>query len=104
MGPEIDQVEGVLLKQDSVEYVLAVKSVHTIRGGDQVWTGEKVRVKASYVNGVMKRKLSKGRTLIAGVIGAGLVVFAVKASLNGSGTFDPKPDHPDTAHTSVRKP
>lgn len=104
MGPEIDQVEGVLLKKDSVEFVLAVRSVHTIRGGDQAWSGERVRIKAEYVNGVSERKLSKSRTLVVSAVSVGLLVFAVKSSLNGSGTFDQKLPSLDSAHTSLRKP
>ncbi len=104
MGPEIDQVEGVLLKKDSVEFVLAVRSVHTIRGGDQTWSGEQVRVKAAYVTGVSERQLSKSRTVVASAIGVGLLALAVKMSLSGSGTFDPKAPPVDTAHTSLRKP
>jgi len=104
MGPEIDEVEGVLLKKDSVEFVLAVRSVHTIRGGNQPWSGERVRVNAAYVTGVSERQLSKSRTLIASAVGAGLLVLAVKMSLGGSGTFDPKQPPVDSASTSLRKP
>lgn len=104
MGPEIDQVEGMLQKKDSVEFVLAVRSVHTIRGGDQAWSGEQVRVKAAYVTGVSERKLSKSRTIVASAVSVGLLVYLVRMSLNGSGTFDPKLPPVDTAHTSLRKP
>jgi len=104
MGPEIDQVEGVLLKKDSVEFVMAVRSVHTIAGGDQAWSGEQVRVKAAHVAGVSERKLSKSRTLIASAAGVGLLVVAVRMSLSGTGSLDPKLPPVDTAHTSLRKP
>ena len=99
-----DQVEGMLLKKDSVEFVLAVRSVHTLRGGDQTWSGEQVHVKAAYVTGVSERKLSKSRTIVASAVSVGLLVYLVRMSLNGSGTFDPKLPPVDTAHTSLRKP
>lgn len=104
MGPEIDQVEGMLLKKDSVEFVLAVRGVHTIRGGDQTWSGEQVRVKAAYVTGVSERQLSKSRTIVASAISVGLLALLINRSLNGSGTFDPKLPPVDTAHSSLRKP
>ncbi len=104
MGPEIDQVEGVLLKKDSVEFVLAVSGIRTIRGGTQAWSGEQVHVNSSYVTQVSERHLSKQRTLVAGALGVGLLVFAISTSLKGSGTLDPILPPVDTAHSSHRIP
>ena len=104
MGPEIDRVEGVLLQRDSAEYLLAVTGIRTIRGGEQVWSGEKVHVKSEFVTGVFERRLSKGRTLIASVIGAGAMAYIFTQALQGSGKLDPATVHVDSAHALRRLP
>lgn len=104
MGPEIDRVEGVLLQRDSAEYLLAVTGIRTIRGGDQAWSGEKVKVKAEFVTGVYERRLSKGRTLIASVIGAGALAYIFSQALQGTGKPDPAAVPDDSAHALRRLP
>jgi len=104
MGPEIDQVEGLLVERDSAEYVLAVTGIRTIRGGAQVWSGEKVHVKSEFVTGVYERRLSKKRTLIASAIGAGAMAYLLTRTLQGAGFLDKAPVHPDSAFTSLRFP
>jgi hypothetical protein len=59
MGPEIAQVEGSLLSRENAEYVVAVRTVHLLRGGEQVWKGEPVHVKSEYVNSISERHFSK---------------------------------------------
>ncbi len=84
MGPEIAQIEGRLVSRDSAEYVLAVSMVHLLRGGEQVWTGERVRIKSEYVSSVKERKLSKGRTAAMAAASAAVIAMIIRSSLIGS--------------------
>lgn len=104
MGPEIDRVEGLLIQKDSAEYVVAVTGIRTIRGGGQVWSGEKVHVKSEFVTGVYERRLSKRRTLIASALGVGAMAYILTRTLKGAGALDRIPVPPDSAHTSLRLP
>ena len=45
IGPEIAQIEGRLVEKGSADYLVAVTSVHMLRGGEQVWSKEPVRIK-----------------------------------------------------------
>jgi hypothetical protein len=104
MGPEIDQVEGVLIQKDSVEYVLAVSGIHTIRGGGQGWSGEKVHIRSEFVTGLYERRLDKKRTIIASAIGLGVLLYVGTRVLKGSGILDPATIPPDSAFSSRRLP
>ncbi len=84
MGPEIIQVEGRLISRDSAEVVLAVSMIHLLRGGEQVWAGERVRLKTEYVASIKQRTLSKGRTAAMVVASVGVVALIVRSSIIGS--------------------
>ena len=103
MGPEIAQIEGNLLARDNDEYVVGVTMVHLLRGGEQVWRGEKVRLKTAYVTSTYVRKFSTVRTagLAAATIAA--VVAVARKSLNLTGT-DPDAKAPKDTGQSVRIP
>ena len=88
LGPEISQIEGRVLGSENGEYVLAVSNIKLLRGGEQVWTGEHVRIKSDYVGTTYERKLSRPRTIAAGAIGVGLVAYFVTRSMKGGGTED----------------
>ena len=85
MGPEIKQVEGRLLDQENGEYVVAVSTIRLLRGGEQTWSGEKVRIKTEHVGTAYTRRLSKGRTIALAAVGVGAVALVVTRSLKGSG-------------------
>jgi hypothetical protein len=100
MGPEISQIEGQLLSKDDSEYLVAVSGIKLLRGGEQAWSGEKVRIKSEYVSSVYRRRLSVGRTVALGAVGAGAIAFLVTRSLK----TDPEspgetPTPGDTANT-----
>lgn len=102
MGPEIAQIEGRLLQRDSSEYYIGVTLVRLLRGGEQVWKGEKVHVKNEFVTSVYEKKFSRGRSIALGSVGLAGVVALVTRSILGAGTRD-TPDTPvDTAHTQRR--
>jgi hypothetical protein len=84
MGPEIAQIEGRLIGRDSNEYVLSVSMVHLLRGGEQIWTGERIRVRTEHVAMVRERKLSKGRTAAMAAVSIGVIAAIVRQSVTGS--------------------
>lgn len=102
MGPEIAQVQGRLVSRENAEYLVAVTSIHTLRGGDQVWTGEQVRIKSEYVTSTYQRHFSKGRTVSLGVVSAAAFAFIITRSLIGGGTEDPVTPPPNGS--SIRVP
>lgn len=90
LGPEIARVHGRLLEQADSEYVLAVSGIQHLRGGEQAWSGETVRIKREHVNSTYTRKFSRGRTVALGAVGVGLVAFLVTRSLVVSGDDPPR--------------
>jgi hypothetical protein len=102
MGPEIAQIQGRLVSRENAEYLVAVSSIHTLRGGDQVWTGEQVRIKSEYVTATYERHFSKGRTVTLGAVGVAAFAFIVTRSLIGGGTEDPVT--PPPIGSSIRVP
>jgi hypothetical protein len=90
IGPEIGQIEGRLLRRDSGEYALAVSAVRMLRGGEQVWSGETVRLRPEHLGNAYERRFSKGRTVVLGLaLVGGVVAFAVTRDLFGLGS-DPE--------------
>ncbi len=105
MGPEISQIEGRLIEKGSVDYLVAVSAIHLLKGGEQVWSGEPVRIKSEYVSSVYEKKFSRGKTIAVGAIGLGIVAAIATRSIIGGGFLDPTPKAPtDTGQTTRRRP
>jgi hypothetical protein len=105
MGPEIGQIEGRLIERDSSEYVVGVTGLRFLRGGEQVWHGEVVHVKTSYVSSLYERRFSTARSVALGAAGLGAIVAIATKSLAGLGTTElPGTTPGDTAHTQRRPP
>ena len=51
IGPEISQIEGRVTRNEGDEYELAVSTVRLLRGGEQGWAGEKIRLRKEFVSG-----------------------------------------------------
>lgn len=103
MGPEIGQIEGRLMQRDTTQYVVAVSAVRFLRGGEQPWSGETVRIKPEYVTTTYSRHFAQGRTLALGALAVGAVAFIVTRSLTGSGDeVKPTPNDTVTARISPR--
>jgi hypothetical protein len=102
MGPEIAQVEGSLVSRENAEYLVAVRTVHLLRGGEQVWKGEPVHIKSEYVSSISERHFSKGRSIALGAVGVASVVFLLTRSIIGGGTEDPV--NPPPTGNSLRAP
>ena len=104
MGPEIAQVEGRLVEKDNTEYVVAVSVVHLLRGGEQTWRGEHVRIKQEYVTSMYEKRFSKVRSIAAGAVTVAVVALvATRSSLIGLGSAEPGKTPSDTGQ-SVRRP
>lgn len=99
MGPEIGQIEGRLLSVDSTQFRVAVSAIHLLRGGEQTWSGEDVRINREYVSFIQERKFSAGRTVALGAVGVGGVAFFVTRSIVGGGSESPQKPPVDTAVT-----
>jgi len=104
LGSEIDQVEGYLLQKDSTRLTLGVTATRSLRGGEQVWSGEKVEIKTTYITNTYERQFSKEKTLIASAIGVGALVFILTRALQGAATTPDTKVPGDTARTSRRLP
>ena len=102
MGPEISQIEGVLVDRDATQYVLSVTAVRLLRGGEQTWTGERIPIKNEYVSSVYRRRFSPVKTAVFSALGAGLVAIVASKGLSGSVGRDVPPILGDTAATNRR--
>ncbi|HEU4994252.1 MAG TPA: hypothetical protein VFT29_05505 [Gemmatimonadaceae bacterium] len=105
MGAEIMQIEGRLIERTSDDYHVAVLAVRTLRGGEQVWTGERVHIKPEYVSTVYERKFSRGRTIAATAITVGSFATLVGISaVAGILTDDGRTDNKPTPEGFTRRP
>jgi len=103
MGPSISAIEGRLLEKDSSAYVLAVAQIHMYGGGDQVWSGEKVRIKSEFVNTVSEKKFSRTKTGLISAAAVGVVAIVLSKGLNGMSTGEEGKPPPDSG-VSVKYP
>ena len=104
MGPAIDEVEGRLVQRDSAEYVLSVATVRFLRGGEQTWTGERVRIKSEFVSVMKEKKFSRGRTALISAVALGAVAAFVTRAIVGSGQGEPMRSPLDSTAQSIRIP
>jgi hypothetical protein len=102
MGPSIARIEGRLLRRESADVVVAVRSVRFITGGEQTWAGEPVTLKPEYVGTTYVRRLSKSRTIAASALALGAVALIVTRSVNGGGTEETRTPPRDSLGTSSR--
>jgi hypothetical protein len=104
MGPEIIQIEGRLIEKGAADYLVAVTAVHMLRGGEQVWSKEPVRIKSEYVSSVYQKKFSALKSVALGAVGVGVIVALAGRSLVGGGQADPQKQPGDTAQSTRRRP
>jgi hypothetical protein len=105
MGPEISQIEGRLVSKDGGEYDVAVTAVRLLRGGEQVWRGERVHIKQEHVTTIYEKRFSKGRTIALSAAGIGAVAIMASQGILGGGQAEPGKTPGDTSQSSRgRKP
>jgi len=105
LGPEVMQIEGRLVERDSAGLLLAVSNIRLLQGGEQVWSGEQVRIRPDFVGNTYIRRFSMGRSIGFGAAGiGGFAAFLATRSLLGSGTRgdDRPPD--DSVNTRLGRP
>ena len=87
MGPGIAQIQGRLLEASDGEYQIAVSAVRLLRGEEQIWSGEKVRVRSEHLGAAYERRFSRGRSIALGAVSiGGLAAFMVAHNLIGAGS------------------
>jgi hypothetical protein len=105
MGPEIIQIEGRLIAKEETEYVVAVTAIRTLRGGEQVWSGEEVRIKSEHVGPAYVRRFDTARSVaVGGTVVGGFAAFLIGRALTGAGSGDKSGQRPDTANASRGRP
>jgi len=105
LGPEVAQLEGQLLEKDSTGYLVAVSNLKLLRGGEQVWAGEQVRIKPDFVGNTYAKRFSTGRTVALSAAGAGgLAAFFLGRSLIGGGSNPGGEPPPDSTSTRLWRP
>lgn len=105
VGPGVSQIEGRLLGVENDEYLLAVSAVSTFRGGTQVWSGERIRVRSEHVGTVYERRLSAGRSVALGVVAVGgITAFILGADLLGIGQNPSEGEGPKPTPTELIRP
>jgi len=103
VGPELAQIEGKFVGMENGEYVLHVTGVRFLRGGEQGWRGETVRLKPEYVTSRYDRKFSTARTVVLSAVAVGAVVIVATKGLGGFIQGDRGSTPGDTSQT-VRLP
>jgi hypothetical protein len=105
LGPEVAQIEGRLVERDSSGYLLAVSNVRLLQGGEQVWTGEQVRIKPEFVGNTYTRRFSMGRSIGFGAASiGGFAAFLATRSLLTSGNRGDDGPPGDTTQTRLGRP
>lgn len=95
IGPEILQLEGRVLSTENGDYTLAVRTVRYVRGGEQVWAGERVQIAKEHVGSTWERRFNPARTaVLAGITVAAVAAFFVTREflLGGDEPTDNRPD------------
>lgn len=100
MGPEIGVIQGRLTQRDTTEYVLAVTQISLLRGGEQVWSGERVHVKREYVSLLSEKRFSRGKTAIISAAAVGALVLIFKQGIIGNLAGEEDKTPPDTNNTT----
>jgi len=103
VGPELAQIEGKFVGMENGEYVLHVTGVRFLRGGEQGWRGETVRLKPEYVTSRYERKFSTARTVALSAIAVAAVALVATKGLSGLIQGDKGSTPGDTSQT-VRRP
>ena len=90
VGPGIVSLRGDVVSSDSAVISLAMSVVTDRRGVETFWTNEVVALRPDYAEMIQERKLSRSRSILAG-IGIAVGLFAVSDAIAGyAGVFGSK--------------
>jgi len=103
MGQEIGQIEGRLVRNDGASYELAVSTVRLLRGGEQVWNGERIVMRPEYGSRLYEKQFSKGRTVAISAVGVGVIAYFATKAILGSVLGDDGQLPSDSAD-AIRRP
>jgi hypothetical protein len=105
LGPEVAQIEGRLIEKDSAGYLVAISNIRLLQGGEQVWSGEQVRISPEFVGNTYTRRFSLGRSIGFGAVGiGGFAAILATRSLFGSGSRGDNGPPGDTADVRLGRP
>jgi hypothetical protein len=102
IGAEVRRLSGTLVTQSDQEYEMRVTELTFLNDRTSRWSGEEVKVPKQYARTVFEQRLSRGRTVMATLISAGLIVGGIlTSSLSGrsgneGGVGKPLPPPPGT--------
>jgi hypothetical protein len=102
IGAEVRRLSGTLVSQSDQDYEMRVTELTFLNDRTSQWSGEELKVPKQYARTVFEQRLSRGRTLTATLVSAGLILAAIlSSSLTGSGGNDggvgkPPPPPPGT--------
>jgi hypothetical protein len=102
IGPGIAQLEGRLVNVTGDAYTMAVTNVRLLRGGEQVWQGERVQVQREHVARLYERQFSRGRTVAASATAAVAIGYFAAKTLAGFAQGDQGQPPADTADARRR--
>lgn len=106
LGPSVDVIEGRLVSRDSVAWTLSVSALQFLRGGQQVWSGERLRIRSEHVALASERRFSRSRTAIVSAAVTGIIIAVVKGGLSAGdshGSDGPSPSD-SVATTRIPRP
>lgn len=95
VGPRVTAIDGLVQDSDPTQpLVLSVTQTLTSDGAEHPWTGEQVTVPHSAIATLRERKLSPGRSALAGAVLVGAVAAVVKGIQSALSNPNPTPTPP----------
>lgn len=97
LGTLVDNVQGRIVRSDSVSVEVAVEIAEDVRGTPVRWGGERFTIPREGIQSTTTKKVARGRTalllggIIVGVLVGLLTINGAKSSSNGNGG-GPGPD------------
>jgi hypothetical protein len=89
IGAEVRRLSGTLISESDQQLEMRVTELTFLNDRTSQWSGEHLTVPKQYARTVFEQKLSRGRTVMATVVSAGLIVAAIlTSSLSGRGGND----------------
>jgi hypothetical protein len=96
VGPEMDQLRGVLTESTDSSVSLTMRETVSLRGVSAKWADEAVALRREYVSTMRLRTFSRGRSaVVAGTFGAAAAFFVISGGFgDGSRKIESDPSKP----------